>query len=262
MDVDSSLLEQMKVTLESFLRDFEDYYDEVMQDHRSAQLNKARSSLQRREPVVTKYVLDVLGNEVQRIGTIGGWITVDNKSLLRTALAGGNNEQRVNFAAFPPAVRSVVNRTVGILEAGQWSPRGPEPVLVIKDEQLRQYCLDLLSSPGAYDRVIREATAVLEDRIKRRCPPGRLEELIPSEADRNAKNVVEKLFNPDHPVLVISDERPKRIAFLTILVGVFLYLRNTYHHNIDANTEWSWAWSTVGFIDRLLNEVDSCTVTE
>ena len=147
------------------------------------------------------------------------------------------------------------------MEAGLWKPKDPEPVLIIGDTELRSRCADLLSSPGRYDRVIREATTVLEDRIRSKCPRERLAILIPNEADRTGENLVNQVFNVDHPVLIVSQEKGKRLAFHRILLGVFAYLRNPYHHTIDANTEWSWAWSTVGFIDRLLADIEGCSIS-
>jgi len=260
--MDDALIERMTTELEAFLKGFEQYAAEVMGNHRQGILDELRPALQRREPIATKYVVDILGDNVLRIGSVGYVITLRNRNLLGTALMGGNNEWAANFADYHAPVSHLLNQALGSLETGAWLLRTPHPTLVINDEELRTRCADLLSSPGSYDRVIREATTILEDRVKRKCPPARLAELIRNEADRTGEKLVEKLFSPEHPVLIVSEEKLKRIAFFKILVGVVSYLRNPYHHTMDANAEWSWAWSTVGFIDRLLDEVDSCTVAE
>lgn len=261
MKPDESLVKHMEEGLRSFLNTFEEYANEIYGSRRTEHLNALRSSLQRQEPLVTKYILDILGDATVGVASVGRVDRVNSRYLLATAVMGGNTELTVNFAAFLPPVRMLLNRAIGALENDLWTPSGPNPVLVIKDDELRGRCSDLLLSPGFYDRVIREATTVLECRIRSKCPADRLAALIPNEADRAGDNLVNQLFSPEHPVLVISDERGKRVAFHRILLGVFSYLRNRYHHNIDSSTEWSWAWSTVGFIDRLLTEVDGCTVS-
>ena len=76
------------------------------------------------------------------------------------------------------------------------------------------------------------------------------------------EKLVNKLLNPNDPILVISDEKDKRVAFHKMLLGIFSYLRNPYHHQIDPTTEWSWAWSIVGLIDSLLLKVDNCSISE
>lgn len=76
----------------------------------------------------------------------------------------------LNFHPFYSFVTAALEKAIGTLEAGLWPPKTPAPVLVIHDAELRQRCADLLGAPGNYDRVVREATTVLEDRIRRRPP--------------------------------------------------------------------------------------------
>ncbi|MSQ06227.1 MAG: hypothetical protein EXR54_09715 [Dehalococcoidia bacterium] len=72
--------------------------------------------------------------------------------------------------------------------------------------------------------------------------------------------MVNKLLNPGSPILSISGDKARRVAFRNLLVGWFSYLRNPCHHRLDDSTEWSWAWSTVGLIDKLLSDFDNCTL--
>lgn len=100
---------------------------------------------------------------------------------------------------------------------------------MIKDTELRSRCSDLLKAPGAYDRVVREATTVVENRIRSRCPPETLARLIPNAADQTGENLVNKLLSPEKPILVISSEKHKRVAFHRIMLGIVSYLRNPSH---------------------------------
>jgi len=254
--------EQVKVVLESFRDKFKEYGEEVCGDHRRDRLDELRSGLQQQAPQVTEYILDILGDCTLAFGPFGVRYEVTRRALLSTALLGGNNELPHNFRDFSAAVLSDLNQALGAIEAGLWPPKEPMPVLVIKDGELRKRCSDLLRSPNNYDRVIREATTILEDRMRNKCPHEILSSLIPNSNDQIGENLVNKLFPPDHSVLSISSDKHKRIAFYKILLGTFAYLRHPYHHRLDPNTEWSWAWSAVGFIDRLLADIDSCVVVQ
>lgn len=252
--------QQVKDTLKSFHKMFNEYAKEVHGERQRDRLDELRTNLQQQEPKVTSYVLDILGDSTFTFGSGANRSTLFRRDLLSTSLLGGNNELPHNFRVYDALITSTLNKAIGALEAGLWPPQGPTPVLVIKDNELKQRCSDLLSAPGNYDRVIREATTVLEDRIRSKCPHDILSGLIPQSADQSGENLVNKIFAPDSPVLSISGDRYKRMAFHRIMVGVISYLRNPYHHGLDPNTEWSWAWSTVGFIDRLLSDIESCVV--
>ena len=153
---------------------------------------------------------------------------------------------------------ALIEKAIGTLAAGLWSPTPPPPVLTIRDAEMRQRCADLLSAPGYYDRVILGAPTILEDRMRRKVPFDLLAQLIPNSTDQIGENLVNKLFSPKKPMLSISNDEKLRLAFYKMLVGVVSYLRNYAHHRLDANVEWSWAWSTVGLVDRLLADIDSC----
>jgi hypothetical protein len=182
------------------------------------------------------------------------------QDLIRTALLGGNNAIPHNFHDYESLVVATIDAVIGVLTAELWPPKSPSPVLIIHDTELQQRCSDLLSALGDYDRVIREATTVLEDRIRRRPPFDVLASLIPQTADQSGDNLVNKLSAPDNPILSISNDRARRIAFHRMLLGVVSYLRNHYYHQLDTSTRWSWAWFTVSLIDHLLADIDSCIV--
>ncbi len=256
-------VQEIKGALVSFLGIFTEYADEIFSERpRHERLDELRTQLQLQEPQITHYLLQILGNAIFEVGSASNRQQIALKGLLSTALLGGNNELAFNFVGYNAAVTSSLNKAIGTLEADLWPPKEPKPVLTISDSMLRDRCYDLLSAPGNYDRVIREATTVLEDRIRNKCPYNILSRFIPHVADQTGENLIIKLFNPDNPILSISSERPKRLAFQRILLGVFSYLRNPYHHKLDPRTEWSWAWSTVALIDRLLAEIEGCVVTQ
>lgn len=255
-------IQSITETLSLFLKQFNQYSDEIFGQHRRGRLDQLRTKLQQKEPIVTDLLIQILGEGQVVISSVAHSQAISHRSLLPTALLGGNNELTHNFYGYKGPVNNLLNRALGTIEAGLWPPKEPSPVLIIRDDELRTRCSDLLRAPGAYDRVIREVTTILEDRIRSKPSHETLTRLIPNSADQIGENLVNKLLNPDQPVLLISDDKSKRVAFHKVLIGVFSYLRNPYHHQIDPNTEWSWAWSSVGFIDNLLAAIDDCTVVE
>jgi hypothetical protein len=243
---------EMTETLESFVGLFDQYAEEVFGEHRRPRLDRLRSQLQKAEPKVTSVLLEVLGPRDLRIPHVG---TIGLRDLFVTILAGSNNELPLNFGGFGAADTSILSQALGTIEAGLLKEAAP--ILTIRDHELADRCLDLLSAPGNYDRVVREATTVLEDRIRSKVTCKVLAALIPNAADQTGENLVNRVFAPDKAVLIASSEEHKRIAFHRILLGTVSYLRNPYHHQLEANTEWSWAWSVTGLIDKLLAEVES-----
>lgn len=130
------------------------------------------------------------------------------------------------------------------------------PVLTIKDIELRRRTSDLLSAPGQYDRVLRESTTILEDRIRGKVPFEDLAKIFPNAADQTGDSLINKLFSPNKPVVVYGD-RQEQTQLSRMLGGVLAYLRNPSHHSIDNDVEWSWAWSVVGLVDQLLDDIAS-----
>jgi len=236
----------MKKSLEDFLTMFREYRSAVFNKSSLANHEDLRTQLLRSEPKIKGIIIDVLGNSIIERTQFGIRSKVSTYDLFTTALMDSTN-----LRDYSDPVTSELERAIGTLDAGLRSPKGPEPVLVIHDTELRDRCSPLLEAPQNYDTVIREATTVLEDRIRSRPPHGVLTREIPISGDQTGDNLINKLCNPEHPILSVSNDRTRRIAFRNMLIGVTSYLRNPYHHTIDSRTEWSWAWSTVGLIDRL-----------
>jgi len=248
----------MKVELESFREDFKKYGEMVYGTRDAADMEALQTELRRIAPKVTDIVVKVVGD--RGYGERGRGVAPFS-DLLVAGLAGGNNAMPHNFRFFDSAVTSALDQAIGTIEAGLWPPSTPPPILLIRDTELQKRCADLLAAPENHDRVIREATTVLEDRLRSRPPHQVLARLIPHSGDQIGENLVNRLCAPDNPIVSVSDDRTKRIAFHKMLTGVFAYLRHPYHHRLDAETEWSWAWSIVGLVDQLLFEVEQSVVT-
>ncbi len=251
-------LPEIKKTLEEFLEEFNQYASDVEYERGAQVLYHDRSSLQRKAPLVTRLIVTILGD-----ATIQKGVDILRRSdALTNALMGGANEDPVIFPDWAAIVTSLLNQALGAIEAGLWPPKGPQPVLAIRDTVLMNRCSDLLRAPGNFDRVIREATIILEDRLRNRISHDRLTALIPDSAKQGGENLVNTLLLPGAPILSISTDPRERAAFQRIMLAVFAYLRNPFHHHIDDTTEWSWSWSIVGFIDHLLHELETCEETK
>lgn len=118
----------------------------------------------------------------------------------------------------------------------------------------------MLSAPANYDRVLREATTILEDRIRRKVPFDDLSKLIPESSDQKGDNLINQLFGGKNPVLECDDPQGQS-PIHRMLGGVVAYLRNPSHHSVDDSVKWSWAWSVVGLVDQLLDELESTRYT-
>ena len=248
-------VQEMVENLEHFLVKFTGYGSYISVDQ-SNYNEQHVLVLQRMAPLVTDILIKVNGNRVHNLGHQDRERT---STLLGNALMGGNNAMPHIFAGYRATIPAQIEEAIGRLQGGLWSPEDPAPVLTIHDEELRDRCSDLLNAPRNYDRVIEEATRVLENRIRTRVPHEVLSQLIPNSGDQTGENLINKLFSINSPVLSISDDRARRVGLRNMLIGVVSYLRNPSHHVIDDQVDWSWAWSTIGLIDRLMLEVGSCS---
>ncbi len=83
----------------------------------------------------------------------------------------------------------------------------------IQDGELRDRCADLLSAPGNFDRVINQATLVLEDRIRNKSGQSK---------DLSGTQLVNEVLNSDsnRTVLKVSDDAGDMRAFVTFAAAL------------------------------------------
>lgn len=117
------------------------------------------------------------------------------------------------------------------------------------DEELKSRCSDLLSALNNFDRVINQATLLLEDRIRKKSGLNNLAGI----------ELVNKAINSDHTktILQLSDEPDEHEGFSHICRGIVLSFRNPTHHKIVAGITREDALKICAFIDKLLQIVDS-----
>lgn len=119
------------------------------------------------------------------------------------------------------------------------------PHSLIADEQLRRRCTDLLAAEGDYDRVVREACVVLEDRVR-----------VTIGADHGliGVNLMEHAFGRNGPLQLSSNEQEQTGA-LNFYRGTMAFFRNAAGHRlIDSYTQED-VLRFVAWVDLLLKMV-------
>ncbi|MFQ5853092.1 MAG: TIGR02391 family protein [Candidatus Binatia bacterium] len=164
----------------------------------------------------------------------------------------------------PPEVRqdvrsvsepaSVAGRPRRLAQAGALYPKKAEAITaatidsLLGDQALRGRCKDLLLARKHFDRVVREATTVLDDRLKSRS----------KIKNMNPVNLVGKVLNPDpqKAILVVSHEKHEQEGFHAICKGVMLAFRDRAHHALSDKFTRENALKFCGFIDSLLGAIE------
>lgn len=139
-------------------------------------------------------------------------------------------------------------------QAGKPPKPSPEIAAIgmLRDEQLRSRVADLLKASKHFDRAFREATTVLDSRIKRRSG---IKKMNPVPLVGRALNP-----NPAEAILVVSDERPEQEGIHSICKGLMLAFRDPTHHELNDKLTRNDAIKFCGFIDTVLALVDGATV--
>jgi Protein of unknown function (Hypoth_ymh) len=115
----------------------------------------------------------------------------------------------------------------------------------IKDEELKSRCSDLLSAPGHFDRVINQATQVLEERIRAK---------VPEFQSDVGLALVGKAINgePSKSRIVFSDNAAEQDGYAAIFRGLIGAFRNPTHHRFIENVTREQALQICAFIDNML----------
>jgi len=249
-------LDQCKSVLEAFLDEYREYIASY-HDYGGYRRSDLRTKLQRQSRLVLLIVDDVHGGCSLRLDESN---IVNFGQALSYVLTGSVTFKTRGF--LEANVESVLNQAIGNIDNGTIPSKRLEPILPIKDHTLRQRCSDLLDAPGSFDRVINQATQVLEDRLRTKLPFEKLCDIIPEAKNQVGENLAHRLLAPPNPAIIVSDKPDERSAFHKMVVGMISYLRNPSHHSLNEDTEWALAWSVVGIVDSLLSELDNSYISE
>lgn len=163
--------------------------------------------------------------------------------------------EEVRSAHSAPAARQehgIIASKVPAKKKQQQTITGATIDILLRDKQLRERCRDLLLANKHFDRAFREATTVLDDRLKKKSGIKNL----------NPQNLVGKVLNPDpkKAVIEVSAEKDEQEGLHGICKGVMLAFRNKSHHELSEKFTREDALKFCGFIDAILAVVDQGTL--
>src|SRR6266852_3253677 len=170
---------------------------------------------------------------------------------IATALNHADPGVRDEVRSSPPVAPSVTTqgarRPVRSFKPRKGPNLGAAIDFLLEDSELRDRCRDLLLARRHYDRVVREATTVLDSRLKS----------VSGISHMNPGALVGKALAPDpaKAVIVVSTEKDEQEGFFYICKGVMQAFRNKAHHSLtDAFTQAD-ALRFCGFIDTILTVI-------
>ena len=112
----------------------------------------------------------------------------------------------------------------------------------LKDAALRERCSDVLQRTRNYDSLVRDAFAVLEDRLRT---------LPEVRSAGNRRGVAANALSPGTGTYTLGDDEGQKQAAFQLYDGILVFMANPVFHslqNIDAVSD----RQIVGFIDTLL----------
>jgi len=124
---------------------------------------------------------------------------------------------------------------------------------LIVDAELKSRCSDLLSASEHFDRVINQATQVLEERIRSK---------IPEYGADSGLVLVGKAINnnPEKTRLRFSDQGAEQEGFAAIFRGLVGAFRNPSHHRFLTEVSREQALQICAFIDNMLGALEKAEV--
>jgi uncharacterized protein (TIGR02391 family) len=163
---------------------------------------------------------------------------------LNRAGSAVQEEVRSAPAAALPSTNHTSTRQLRAIKRGKEPNPAAAIDFVLQDPQLRDRCRDILLAKKHYDRVVREATTVLDDRIKK----------ISGITGMNPGPLVAKALAPDpsRAVIVVSSEKDEQEGFFFVCKGVMQAFRNKAHHTLSSAFTQAEALKFCGFIDTIL----------
>lgn len=126
-----------------------------------------------------------------------------------------------------------------------------EPSALIRDADLAERCADLIDADAHYDRVIREASTILESRVRHRTG---------LSADSGVP-LMQQAFSAKNPVIRLSDHAGEQQGAMEIYTGVLRLFRNGVGHRLVGTITQERALQFAVMVDLLLAMINEASVT-
>ncbi|HEX9346586.1 MAG TPA: TIGR02391 family protein [Gemmatimonadales bacterium] len=114
---------------------------------------------------------------------------------------------------------------------------------LLTDDEVKRRCTSLLTAKHSFDRAFREATTVLDDRLKK---------LAQIRGKLNPEELVAKVLHPSKAILVVSEHDDEQLGFFNVVKGLMAAFRNPTHHTLNDKLTGEDALRFCGFIDAML----------
>ncbi len=147
-------------------------------------------------------------------------------------------------AAAPASTNRTAKHQPRAVKRGKEQNLGATIDFLLQDSELRGRCRDLLLARKHYDRVVREATTVFDDRLKK----------VSGISGMPPAALVGKALSPDpsKAVIVVSAEKDDQEGFFYVCKGLMQTFRNKAHHTLSSAFTQAEALKFCGFIDTIL----------
>lgn len=127
---------------------------------------------------------------------------------------------------------------------------GTKPEALIRDAELKDRAAGLLVGDKNYDTAVREATVILEDRVRKKS----------GVSGVSGVELMTAAFKEDTGALIVSDDSSEQRGVHMTFRGIIGWVRNSFHHHVIDATAQGDAMRIIAFIDWLLEEVDRARI--
>jgi hypothetical protein len=140
-------LDEYKNVLEIFLNDYQKYINSYSTRYGSGDYydDSLKTKMQRELSLVSKIVASVHGGCSLKLSESE---TVNFRQALSNILT--NNISKANRIFLESNVESILNQAIGNIVNDTIPSLQIEPIIPIKDDELKKRCLDLLNAPGSF----------------------------------------------------------------------------------------------------------------
>ena len=162
-------------------------------------------------------------------------------------------DARAASSSMPASMRGQTTRQLATPPKRKAKPITASTIkALLQDKQLHARCGDLLRAKKHFDRAFREATTVLDNRLKTKT----------GIKNMNPENLVSKAINPDptRAVIEISPEKAEQEGFHSLCKGIMLAFRNPAHHSLSEKFTREDALKFCGFVDAVLGVIEQSTI--